>query len=525
MNLLVRFAGFLAILLDKIITPILGLLDWLPKPKIPAITDEVLLYSACRLSRMIRNRELSCEYVVTAYINRIKEVNPIINAVSDERFIEALDESKSIDLFLKNTKISLDKLENLKPFLGVPITFKESCGVKGLSMSAGSCPRKDIKASEDSEAVRRLKLAGFIPLLVTTVPEYCVSLETINLLTGCTRNPYNIRRTSGGSSGGEGALIGSGSSVVGLGTDLAGSIRIPCLFNGIYGHKTTSNAVPYTGFYPDSSDNRTYEYYSIGPMTRYVEDLKPLLKIISGPEGSNLKLDQKVDLTELKVLYSNSEYNLFGIPKVQKEIRDGINEARNFLISNYQMETEEIKIQDLKKGFEISAMMFMSLKGMPKFLQDPQNPKEEANLFVEILKNILGRSRFSLYLLMTIVFYRYNGFMPRKHLPFYQEKLETLKKAFLESLGDNGIFVYPTFPSSAFRHYQVFTRMYGVCYSMIFNVMGCPSTQIPIGFDKHGMPIGLQIVAGPNQDRLCLAVAEELSKHFGGWVPPTTVEI
>ncbi|XP_017783283.1 PREDICTED: fatty-acid amide hydrolase 2-A-like [Nicrophorus vespilloides] len=521
MNLLVRISGFFIILGETLLAPFLWLLDSLPRQRVPPIKDELLLLSATQLAKKIRNQQVSCEEVIKSYINRIREVNPIINAVSEERYESAMHEAREADRFIKNHYLSKEKLKNLKPFFGVPITLKECCGVEGLTWSVGSRLREGIRAYEDSEALKRLKGAGFIPLLVSSVPEYCVGLESINLVNGWTKNPYNTNRTSGGSSGGEGALLGSGASVVGLGTDFAGSIRIPCQFNGIYGHKTTSRIVPKKGFYPDTTDDRTYDYFTIGPMTRYVEDLMPMLKILSGAEGTCLNLSEKVDLSKLKVFFSKGKYDQFGVPKVQKEIVAGINEARQYLESHLSMETEEIEIEDFKHGFEICIMMYLTLGGLPNFLENPNNPKKDLNVYMEVLKNLMGKSRLSLFVLMFIILYRYTGFIPKSHFPYYQKKMERMKSQFNEALGDNGVFIYPSFPSSAFGHYRTATRAYGICFSMIFNVMGCPSTQIPIGFDKSGMPIGLQIVAAPKQDRLCLAVAEELSKRFGGWVPPT----
>nr|CAD7587512.1 unnamed protein product [Timema genevievae] len=89
-----------------------------------------------------------------------------------------------------------------------------------------------------------------------------------------------------------------------------------------------------------------------------------------------------------------------------------------------------------------------------------------------------------------------------------------------EVLGDNGVFLCPTHPTAAYYHGQSFTRTAGIMYSMIFNVLGLPSTHVPMGLNKKGLPIGIQVVAGPHQDRLCLAVAEVLEHEFGGWVPP-----
>lgn len=169
--------------------------------------------------------QISSYEVVLFYINRIKEVNPILNAIADEQFSQALEDAKKVDEFLQSTKLSETELEKSKPLLGVPVTIKESCSLAGMqvllmqsslfyneakclfilgcSLSGESLTRVGIKASEDGEAVARLKAAGAIPLAVTNTPEFCMALETCNLLTGTTNNPYDTNRNSGGSSGGE----------------------------------------------------------------------------------------------------------------------------------------------------------------------------------------------------------------------------------------------------------------------------------------------------------------------------------
>ncbi|XP_025830745.1 fatty-acid amide hydrolase 2-B-like [Agrilus planipennis] len=114
---------------------------------------------------------------------------------------------------------------------------------KWLSYSVGSLKFKGRKADDDGEAVSKLKIAGAIPLLVSSTPELCFGWEASNHITGVTKNPYNPAYSSAGSSGGEGALLGAGASVIGIGSDIAGSIRLPALFNGIFGHKPTPSKI------------------------------------------------------------------------------------------------------------------------------------------------------------------------------------------------------------------------------------------------------------------------------------------
>lgn len=172
-------------------------------------------------------------------MNRINLVNPIINAVAEDRFTDALKEAQEVDAMLAQENVDLEALKRTKPLLGIPVTIKENLQVKGLSATMCCKLYKDVKAVEDGEATSRLRRAGAIILLVSTTPEFCLTIETYSKLYGVTRNPYNSLRSVGGSSGGEGALLGAGASLIGLGSDLAGSIRYPSAFNGVFGHKPT----------------------------------------------------------------------------------------------------------------------------------------------------------------------------------------------------------------------------------------------------------------------------------------------
>ncbi|XP_035232298.1 fatty-acid amide hydrolase 2-A-like [Stegodyphus dumicola] len=212
-------------------------------PQLPPIDNEILLMSATELAEKIRKRQLTCEEVMKAYIMRIKVVQPIINAVVDERYVDAINDAIAVDHFLASGEKSEKDIARDTPLLGVPFTCKESIGVKGLTQAAGQVRFKDRKAERDSDTAASYRKAGAIPVTVTNVPELCMWWESANLAFGMTKNPYDITRTVGGSSGGEAALITAAGGIMGIGSDLAGSIRIPSSFSGIYGHKPSSGTL------------------------------------------------------------------------------------------------------------------------------------------------------------------------------------------------------------------------------------------------------------------------------------------
>jgi Asp-tRNA(Asn)/Glu-tRNA(Gln) amidotransferase A subunit family amidase len=161
-------------------------------------------------------------------------------------------------------------------------TIKDTIGVGGLPFRSGSLAREGNVAQEDATVVARLRAAGAVVAAKTAVPEYAWSYETESALQGRTLNAFDPARTSGGSSGGEGALIGRGASIAGLGTDGGGSIRVPSHYNGIVGHRPTAGLVPETGSWPTTRDTGMLDMVCIGPMARSVDDVVLLLSVIAG---------------------------------------------------------------------------------------------------------------------------------------------------------------------------------------------------------------------------------------------------
>lgn len=227
-------------------------------------------------------------------------MNPIINAVSDDRFHGALQDARKADKLVKEK--SEEELLKSYPLLGVPLSVKESVSLKGMSLAVGRLADKGEIAKKDGATVEILKKAGAIPICVTNTGEWCTSFESYNLVNGRTLNPYDLSRTSGGSSGGEAALISSAGSLIGIGSDLAGSIRDPAFFCGIFGHKPTGRVLNHEGHFPTCPDKRFQGYLCVGPMARYSKDLLPLLRIMSN-NNPKLRLDEPVQIKDIKVCY------------------------------------------------------------------------------------------------------------------------------------------------------------------------------------------------------------------------------
>jgi fatty acid amide hydrolase 2 len=202
--------------------------------------------SATALAGAIRAGETSARAVVEAHIERLRAVGPRVNAIAADRFDAALEDADAADARIAQA----DDPGALPPLLGVPCTIKESIALRGMPNCAGLLSRREHRATETAPAAARLLAAGAIPLGVTNTSELTMWIESANYVYRRTRNAYDPARVAGGSSGGEGAAIGSGGSPIGLGSDIGGSIRLPAFFNGIFAHKPTPGLVPNTGQFP-----------------------------------------------------------------------------------------------------------------------------------------------------------------------------------------------------------------------------------------------------------------------------------
>jgi len=246
---------------------------------------EIVERSATDLARAIRDGERTSREVVEAHIARARSLNPRLRAIAADRFEDALAEADAADSRIHAWH---DGADELPPFLGVPCTIKESFALAGMPNAAGLVHRADVRAGADAPAVARLRAAGAIPIGVTNTSEATMWIESSNHVYGRTNNPYNPRRTAGGSSGGEGAAIGAGFAPIGLGSDIGGSIRLPAFFNGVFGHKPSPGVVPCSGHFPTPSSNgASTEMLAAGPLTRRAEDLMPFLRAVTGRDAGD----------------------------------------------------------------------------------------------------------------------------------------------------------------------------------------------------------------------------------------------
>jgi fatty acid amide hydrolase 2 len=475
--------------------------------------NPLLRLSAVELARRIRDRAVTSHEVVLAHVRRVQEVNPGLNAVVQDRFALALDEAQRADERIERGE------GEMAPLLGVPCTIKEAFALEGMPNTGGLVARKGRPAARDATAVARLRGAGAIPMGVTNVSELCMWMESANNVYGRTQNPYDAARTAGGSSGGEGAIIGAGASPFGLGSDVGGSIRMPAFFCGVFGHKPSGGLVPNSGQFP-IAENDALRYLTTGPLCRRAEDLWPLLRILAGPDGEDARCapiplgdPTRVTLEGMRVVVVRRN----GIVAVDPPLEAALDRAADSL-RRRGARVVEARVDRLARSLEMWSAMLDAAGGAS--FAESLGEGTAVRPGVELLRWILRRSDHTLPAIALALVEQVPKMVPWLSGRMIEETLE-LKHDLGALLDPGGVMLYPSFPKLAPRHHLPLLSPLDFAYTAIFNVLENPVTQVPLGLDvETGLPLGVQVVARHGEDHVAIAVARELEVTFGGWVPP-----
>jgi amidase len=448
---------------------------------------DILALSGTEQARLIREGAISSAELITAHLARIDEVNPKLNA--------------AIEIFRQPEPGKLTG-----PLAGVPFSIKDSIGVAGTVCSAGTLGyRNNAPSSHDATLVARLRAAGAIPIARTNLPDLLFAFESDNLIFGRTNNPYNLDRTSGGSSGGEAALIAACGSPFGLGSDAAGSVRLPAHYCGIAAIKPTSGRLARTGHVPPAG-GWTEMLWQIGPMARRVEDLWTLLPILLGPDGKDrtvipMPFARPVDnaLSKLRVAFftdngilaadADTQATVHSAAKVLARAVQSVQEQRPPLIErSYDLEMELLGI-DGGDGLRAFAQSIGSHQTHP-LLEGWLSKLKPCRT------DIAGFAKF-------------------------WSALDEFRAAMYGFLNDFDVLLSPVSFSPAVPHgTSVDNHVFpGFSYTMAHNLTGCPAAVVRCGTSHDGLPIGVQIAAAPWREDIALAVAEYLESACGGWQP------
>lgn len=472
--------------------------------------------SAVAIGEAVRRRDVSASDVMEAHLEVLERSAPRLNAVVADRFAQAREDARAIDQRVAGAMFRGEAVARDKPLLGVPFTVKESLALAGMPHSAGVLARRDHRASQTSTAVKRLIDAGALPVGVTNTSELTLWLESENPVYGRTNNPYDVTRTAGGSSGGEGAAVGSGGSVFGVAADIGGSIRVPALFCGVFGHKPSPGLIPNTGLWP-SIAGEAQSMLGVGPLTRRAEDLLPLLQIMAGPDGWDaqtvaMELGDPASVSLDGLLVTVVEES--SRRPMARDLRDARERAVGALVS---------------AGARLRRISLRSWRGaMLPFLAALQNTGEDQRRVVALLREA-GESEANL---RTLLFGGAEHTLPTR-LTILAEALPSkaatrakllaqsraLSAELVEAIAD-GVLLHPAQLSVAPLHRRTYGRPWITTPASVFNIAGVPVTEVPLGLGADGLPVGVQVAAAHGADHLSIAIAIELEAVFGGWVQP-----
>ena len=440
---------------------------------------------------MVRRREITPTKLVTAHLARIQEINAPLNAAVQVLANTALEQAKQADEQLANGK-------PLGPLHGVPVSIKDSIDVAGTPCSAGTLGRKNAPAAaEDAELVRRLRAAGAIPIAKTNLPDLLFAYESDNHIYGRTNNPYNLSRTAGGSSGGEAALIAACGSPLGLGSDAAGSVRLPAYFCGIASIKPTAGRLSQLGHVPPP--NGIFDQlWSIGPMARRVEDLVLALDLLSTDDAHPATAKPLKDCR--LAVYTDNRF-----ASCDEEVKGLVQRCADFL-GSYGMTVQECRPPRVECAYDIEMGLLGADggDGIADYLQASGTPAPHPLLaaWLDRLRALRPKSQDE-YAGRFTEWEHYRGMIAS----FFTQYDAILCPVYTQPALPHGESIKPG-------------NFEGFSYTMAWNVAGTPAAVVRCGTADNGLPLGVQVVAPHGLDRRALAICQLLEEQFGGWQPP-----
>ena len=447
--------------------------------------------SLVELAASISAGRLTSESAVRSALDRIHAVNPALNAVVQLRAEAALADARFADRANPNQRGRLH---------GVPITIKDSLDTAELITTAGTQGRAAFVPAHDATVVTRLRAAGAIVIGKTNTPDLTLAFETDNLVYGRTNNPYDVTRTSGGSSGGAAAIIAAGAVALDIGSDTGGSIRVPAHFCGIAGLKPTAGRVPRSGHIIDFT-GAVQGLTHIGPLARQVDDLALALEIIAGPDGIDphvvgapLGDSRRIAVGALRVGY----FLTLGDRAATSETADALRGALTALEAA-GCATSETEIPDSRDIYAVYSGLFWGDGGAAVERTLAKAGTTSSALFERVA---LARARADSSAQLTE---RY-------------EHWDRWRSGMLRIFDSCDLLVCPAHAEPAPLHGRLDRA--NAAFTQLFNLTGWPAVVVRAGTSRNGLPIGVQCVAPPWREDIALAAARHLEVVFGDWPAP-----
>ncbi|HMI89907.1 MAG TPA: amidase [Polyangiales bacterium] len=476
------------------------------------------LRSATELAAAIAARRISCLELCDACLRRIERLNPVLNAVITLDGERARSRARALDEQLARGELA-------RPLHGLPITIKDAYETAGMRTTCGTHEWEEHVPERDADPVRRLVEAGAVVLGKSNVPAYCSDLQTFNELFGVTRNPWDLTRTPGGSSGGAAAAVASGMTAFELGSDIGGSIRTPCGWSGVYGHKPTHGIVPLLGHLPPAPGTLVQPDLGVGgPIARSAEDLALVLSVIAAPNPAQavayrfaLPPPRARSLREFRVgawlhdpdfpladaVASQLEQTVIALERAGVRVDRGLNPG--------------VPLREIFDDYLALLTPVTLREATPELLErlaQRARAQDDEPRVAHIARAALAR-----------------------HIDWLviHERRARLSARFAELFRSCDVLLCPITPVSAIAHdhrsslhRRTFalggsTRRHTDMMAWISPATAChlPATAAPIGRTREGLPVGVQIVGPYLEDLTPIAFAAQLREVIGGYeVPP-----
>ena len=469
---------------------------------------------ASTLAEMIRAGETNSRQVVEACFTQIRQQNPTYNAIVTLHEAEALAQADQADQAKRDGK-------PCGPLHGVPITIKDTYRVKGSRTTAGYLPLKDHIPDTDAVAVQLLKEAGAIIIGRTNTPTLAMDMQTDNPIFGKTNNPWDVTRTSAGSSGGCATALATGMTSLSLGSDLAGSIRLPASFCGVYGLKPTHGVVSFEGhIVPLPGEINGYRTLAVaGPLARSIDDLALALDVLTQPTSQDRNvaplladMGGNVDIAKLRIAWTD---NFGGVP-VSAEIKDKLHAFVKTLAQAgatvHKAEPQGLDYNEIWEtwGSFVGAQGNYDMSNLKRAIGHLFSKGTLKNLPMQ--RNIVGptsvKKLMQAFELQSRYITKMDNFLSDYDAWLCPVSATTAFKhhAHSKTLGDFKIYDTPLQVDGADIHYYVATQS----YTTIFSTTNSPVVSMPIGLGQSGLPVNIQVAGKRYCDRRLLNVSKVL---------------
>lgn len=468
--------------------------------------------TALEAAAAVRKKQVSSVELTQQAFARIDRYNPKLNAFAYLLREDALARAKEADEARARGK-SLGALH------GVPIHVKESFAVAGHPCTWGIPELKDSKAPQNSDAVDKLLGAGAVLLGATNVPLGLGDWQSYNAIYGTTNNPWDLKRTPGGSSGGTAAALAAGLGYLSIGSDIGGSIRVPAHFCGVYGHKPTLDLVSDAGHLP-GGDHGFAGFSTLlavgGPLARSAEDLLEAMRILGGPTDYSAKAWK----WELPPSRHNSVRDFrvgYVLDDAYCPVAPETKAALDKVVRTLEIAGAKLK-PGWPSGLKIGELYDNYMFHLDAFLYSTQPAADQ-----EAARKAAAEAGKSLPGLASFADWQTQNFRRLKYRAQWQAYFD-----------DVDVFLSPVAFTTAFPHDHSEPQskriiaispgprpyMDMIRWIAPATLTGCPATVAPIGLSDAGLPIGVQIMGPFWEDATPITFAKLLSRELGGFVPP-----